>query len=128
MARTDISWCDSTWNPIEGCTPVSEGCRHCWAPRTLRRLEGNPDCPRYARGAAPLTEDGPDGPKMTGHVRWFPERLGEPLRWRAPKDGRRRRVFVCSRSDLFHPAVTDERIAAVFGVMVACPQSDFLVL
>jgi hypothetical protein len=27
--RTGIEWTDATWNPIRGCSRVSEGCRHC---------------------------------------------------------------------------------------------------
>jgi protein gp37 len=27
-----------TWNPIKGCTKVSEGCRHCYAERMALRL------------------------------------------------------------------------------------------
>lgn len=29
--RTKISWADFTLNPWEGCTKVSDGCRHCYA-------------------------------------------------------------------------------------------------
>jgi len=60
---------------------------------------------------------------MSGHVRWFPDRLDEPLRWRKP-----RRCFVCPRGDLFHDGITDEQIAAVFGVMAAARGHTFLVL
>lgn len=28
--RTGIEWTDATWNPIRGCSRVSEGCRHCY--------------------------------------------------------------------------------------------------
>ena len=27
--RTAISWTEATWNPVTGCTEVSEGCDHC---------------------------------------------------------------------------------------------------
>jgi len=35
-----IGWCDETWNPITGCSPVSEGCEHCYAARMAKRLAG----------------------------------------------------------------------------------------
>lgn len=31
MNRTEIPWADWSWNPVSGCTPVSEGCAHCYA-------------------------------------------------------------------------------------------------
>lgn len=30
---TIISWTNETWNPITGCSRVSEGCRNCYAER-----------------------------------------------------------------------------------------------
>jgi protein gp37 len=41
-----------------------------------------------------------------------PERIGEPLRWRAP-----RMIFVNSMSDLFHKEIPDEFIARVCDTM-----------
>ena len=35
---SDIEWTDETWNPVIGCTRVSEGCRHCYAERMAARL------------------------------------------------------------------------------------------
>lgn len=52
-----------------------------------------------------------------------PNRLEQPLRWQKP-----RRIFVNSLSDLFHEDVPDEFIAAVFGVMAACPSHTFQIL
>lgn len=66
---------------------------------------------------------GKKGPKWNGKVRMVPEKLDAPLRWRKPRS-----VFVNSMSDLFHEDVSDEYIAAVFGVMAACPQHTFQVL
>ena len=31
MAETKIEWTDKTWNPITGCTKLSDGCTHCYA-------------------------------------------------------------------------------------------------
>jgi protein gp37 len=59
----------------------------------------------------------------TGDVRMVPEHLADPLKWRRP-----RRIFVNSMSDLFHERLSNEQIAAVFGVMAACPQHTFQVL
>lgn len=52
---------------------------------------------------------------------WDAKSLDKPLRWRKPK-----RVRVLS--DLFHEDVPFEFVAAVFGVMAACPQHTFQVL
>ena len=104
---TKIEWTDETWNPVTGCTKVSEGCRNCYAERMSKRLRG-----RFGYPA--------DDPFA---VTLHPDRLDQPLRWRKP-----RRVFVCSMGDLFHEDVPDEFIAAVFGVMAACPQHTFQLL
>ena len=37
---TKIEWCEESWNPITGCSPVSEGCEHCYARRIAQRLKG----------------------------------------------------------------------------------------
>ncbi len=114
---TKIEWTEATWNPVRGCSRVSPGCEHCYAERMARRLDGP------GRPYEGLTVMGKKGPRWSGVVRTVPEKLGDPLRWRKP-----RRVFVNSMSDLFHADVPDEYIAAVFGVMAACPQHTFQVL
>ena len=35
-----IEWTESTWNPVRGCTRVSEGCRFCYAERIAARFSG----------------------------------------------------------------------------------------
>ena len=37
-AKSKIEWTESTWNPVTGCTKISEGCQHCYAERMARRL------------------------------------------------------------------------------------------
>ena len=56
-------------------------------------------------------------------MRELPDQLAIPLAWRKP-----RRIFVNSLSDLFQRGVSFDFIAAVFGVMAACPQHTFQVL
>jgi protein gp37 len=123
MGQTTIEWTDKTWNPVRGCTRVSEGCRHCYAERQAAR---------YSRGtlgevpALPFhgfAENTKAGPRWTGRVELIPNKLAEPLAWREPA-----RVFVNSMSDLFHEALSFEDVAAVFGIMAACPHLTFQVL
>lgn len=107
MGRTAIEWTDYSWNPITGCTPISEGCENCYARRMAQRLRG-----RFGYSA--------DAPfKVTLH----PDRLEEPFRWHKP-----RKVFVCSMGDLFHEQVPDEYIAKVWEVMSNASQHTFIVL
>ena len=35
MNKTDIEWCDYTWNPVTGC---KYGCRYCYAIKNARRF------------------------------------------------------------------------------------------
>jgi len=114
---TPIEWTDRTWNPVRGCARVSPGCEHCYAERVAHRFGGK------GQPYEGLTVLGKHGPRWAGRARFVPEMLGEPLRWRKPQ-----RVFVNSMSDLFHEDIADEEIAAVFGVMAACPLHTFQVL
>ena len=118
--KTGIEWTDATWNPIRGCSRVSEGCRHCYAERVAARFSG-PGMPY--EGLPKVSRMLPVQRRWNGTVRMVAEHLADPLRWKKP-----RRVFVNSMSDLFHESLTNEQIAAVFGVMAAAPQHTFQVL
>lgn len=117
MAETTIEWTDRTWNPLRGCSKVSEGCRNCYAIKMAHRFSG-PGQPYEG-----LTKPGPGGPNWTGKVMLLPDVLEHPLRWRKPQ-----RVFVNSMSDLFHPEVPDEFIDQVFAVMALAPEHTFQIL
>ena len=105
--KSSIEWTEMTWNPVTGCTKISQGCKHCYAERMARRLE--------AMGA----ERYQNGFRVTLH----PDSLDLPRRWRKP-----RVVFVNSMSDLFHEEVPFEYIEQVFATMRECPQHTFQVL
>ena len=96
-----------SWNPVTGCTKVSEGCRHCYAERFAERWRGIPGH-HYERGF---------------ELQLRPERLDLPLHWRTP-----RRVFVTSMGDLFHARIPDECVRAVFAVMERAPQHVYHLL
>ena len=115
--KSEISWTDATWNPVRGCSLVSEGCRSCYAMKQAHRFS-SPGQPYEG-----LTRLGPRGPTWTGTIRLVPEKLMEPLKWKKP-----RRIFVNSMSDLFHEDVPDEYIDRVFAVMALSPQHTFQVL
>lgn len=102
--KTKIQWCDATWNPVTGCSPVSEGCANCYAARMASRF-------RQVHG---------------GHfsqILMHPERLDQPLRWKKP-----RRIFVSSMGDLFHEGVSDAWFSRIISVIAAAQQHTFMVL
>lgn len=111
--KTKIEWCDATWNPVYGCSRVSEGCRHCYAEGLAARFH------KPGQWGEGLTRGG----KWAGKVTLAEAKMTQPLRWRKP-----RRIFVNSLSDLFHPNVPDEWIDLIFAVMALCPQHTFIVL
>jgi protein gp37 len=104
---SSIEWTEATWNPVTGCNEVSPGCAHCYAKTFAERWQG-----------------------ISGHVyeqgfalRFWPERLDVPLRWRKPET-----IFVNSMSDLFHEQIPFEFIARVFDTMSAADWHTFQVL
>ena len=105
--NSKIEWTDTTWNPIRGCTKISPGCTHCYAERFAERFRGVKGHP---------FEQGFD-------LRFVPEKLAEPLRWKKPQ-----RVFVNSMSDLFHDDVPEKYIQQVFAVMQQANWHQYQVL
>lgn len=105
--KSTIEWTEMTWNPVTGCTKVSEGCRHCYAERMALRLQAMRNR-RYVNGfEVTLHDDLVD----------LPRTLRQP-----------RVIFVNSMSDLFHEDVPEEFIGRVFETMASCPQHTFQVL
>lgn len=119
---TGIEWTDATWNPIRGCSRVSEGCRHCYAETVAARFSG-PGQPYEGLARFVDRPGGPREARWTGKVALVGDQLLTPLRWRRP-----RRIFVNSMSDLFHEAVPDEWIDRIFAVMALAPHHTFQIL
>jgi protein gp37 len=117
MGKTKIEWATDSWNPITGCTPVSEGCQNCYARRGAQRLRGRFGYP----------EDEPFRPgnwrgDYVAPSKGYPV-IEDPLHWREP-----RVVFVCSMGDLFHEDVAFGDQYAVFDAMRVAKQHTFLIL
>jgi len=105
--KSSIEWTESTWNPVTGCTKISEGCAHCYAERMALRLK--------AMGQKNYI----DGFKVTLH----PHVLDLPLTWKKPQT-----IFVNSMSDLFHNDIPISFIRKVFDVMERAHWHRFQIL
>lgn len=106
IMASKIEWTTRTWNPVTGCTKVSEACANCYAETMARRLKGMGQ-ERYANGF-----------QVTIH----PDVLEDPVHWRNGM------VFVCSMSDLFHEDVDFQYISRVFDIINHCFWLTFQVL
>jgi protein gp37 len=106
-ANSTIEWTESTWNPVTGCTKISEGCAHCYAERMALRLK--------AMGQKNYV----NGFQVTLH----PHALNIPSKWKSPH-----MIFVNSMGDLFHNEVPLSFIQQVFEVMNNAYRHRFQIL
>jgi protein gp37 len=107
MAKSKIEWCDQVWNPITGCTKISEGCNACYAERMAKRLAGRFGYPKINPFA------------VTSHH----DRIYEPSKWKKPQ-----RVFVGSMGDIFHPDVPEHWIDAIMVTAALFRKHTFMIL
>lgn len=115
---TGISYLDQAWNPVTGCR--GKGCKaHCWARDMVKRFP--------AMHGESLTEGVYGGIEVDPHpfevVRFHPDRLDKPLRWRKP-----RRIGVCFMGDWMDDQVSPNWIFEMMKVVEQCPQHQFLTL
>lgn len=106
-AVSHIEWTEASWNPVTGCTKISEGCKNCYAERMAMRLKamGNSN---YINGFTVTTHE---------------SSLGIPAGWKHP-----RMIFVNSMSDLFHEEVPKDFLHQVFRVMNEVNRHTYQVL
>jgi len=115
MSKTKIEWAETVWNPVVGCSKVSQGCKNCYAEVMAKRLK--------AMGRPEYQDVIGDNGRWTGKVTLIHKRLTAPYTWSKPQ-----LVFVNSMSDLFHDSVPDEYIYAVLNVARNLPQHTFMIL
>jgi protein gp37 len=96
---------------VEGCTPVSPGCAHCWLSSIYSR-----NLPALSPGLIdPATKH------FNGKIVCREDRLDIPLRARKP------RVYAIWL-DLFHEVVPDEFIDLAFNRMSAAKNHQFIII
>lgn len=115
---TKIEWCDSTFNPVIGCTKVSPGCTNCYADAQDRFRKWTPE------------GWGPGRPrKLTSAANWR-----QPIKWNAEHEsffaahGRCRRVFSASLSDWLDHEWSIQWRADFLALVAATPNLDWLLL
>lgn len=109
--NSKIEWCDHTFNPWVGCTPVSAACDFCYAESWAKRT-----------GQANLWKG---DRRRTTAANWK-----QPLKWNseAAAAGLRRRVFCASLADVFDNQVPEEWRADMWALIAATPHLDWLLL
>ena len=111
---TKIQWCDETWNPIVGCSKISDGCMNCYAEKQASRGA----LQQFKRYREVIT-DGKWNGKFVFHR---PTRY-KPYHWKKPRN-----IFVCSMSDLFLHRIPFGIMKKIFATIEDCPQHNFIVL
>jgi protein gp37 len=127
-ARSDIEWTTHTWPLTRGCSRKPVECDNCYAMNMAHRFSWGHHLTRRHTVRLPVL--GSEGRRVvedmvdwSGAVDLNVDALDQPLRWREGA-----KIFVCSGSDLFHPKVPFEFIAAGFGVMAVAQRHTFQVL
>ena len=113
--KTNIAWCDHTFNAWIGCTKVGPGCDHCYAEALDKRhrwgggVHWGAGVPRY----------------RTSESNWK-----EPIRWNsnAGAAGVRPRVFCASLADVFDNEVPREWRYDLWRLIEATPNLSWLLV
>lgn len=101
MNKTNIAWTDFTWNPITGCTIISEGCKNCYAKIVHERFNNTP----------------------FNEIVFHEDRLSAPF-----KRKKGAKIFIGSMTDLFHDEVPFEIIDKIIAVIALNQQHIFQIL
>lgn len=100
MKESNIEWTNHTWNPWQGCRPVSPGCDNCYMYREKEKFKQDPS-------------------KV---IRSSEKTFNQPLKWADPA-----KVFVCSWSDFFIEDADEWRDDA-WEIMRKTPHITYLLL
>ena len=110
---------NKTWNPIIGCSKISEGCKNCYAEKMANRLACIEKTGESYSNVVTMSKNS----IWSGKTHFVESALEKPLKWKKP-----RMIFVCSMSDLFHESVSNSWINFVMNIIQKCSQHTFQIL
>lgn len=136
--RSNIEWCDSTFNPWIGCTKVSHACDHCYAEALMDARLGR------ARWGAGQPRTRTSKSTWSKPLAWNKDKFVEcrgcgwrgvfPGESRCPKCGSdwykaaRRRVFCASLADVFDNEVDPQWRVDLFSLIARTHNLDWILL
>ena len=109
-----IEWTEQTWNPIIGCSKISDGCKNCYAEKMAVRLACIETTQHYKHVVSN---------NWNGTTYFNIPALEKPLKRKKPTT-----YFVCSMGDLFHESVPFEWVDKVLKIIEKCPKHRFIIL
>jgi protein gp37 len=104
---TKIEWTEKTWNPVTGCTKISEGCQNCYACKMHKRLQAMGQ-EKYKDGFS----------KVVFHPEELSRKFGKK-----PK-----MIFVNSMSDTFHGNISTANINNILEAIKINSHHTFQIL
>ncbi len=108
MHISNFSFADRVWNPVVGCSKVSEGCDNCYAVTIIKKMKSR-GMEQYKNGFDTVTA--------------IESRLHDPLRAKQP-----RTILVNDLSDHFHEEIDVDFLKKVHLVMNTASQHRFLIM
>jgi len=121
MNKTNISWTDFTWNPLIGCSKISDGCKNCYAETMALRLANMWEKSKV-KGTEKYTKVvSKDG--WNGNIILDKDKLSAPSKRKKPA-----RIFVGSMTDVFHENSSFKDIDEIIKVVIGNPQHTFQIL
>jgi protein gp37 len=128
QGENGIDWCDTTWNPVAGCTARCGATAErpqgwCYARKMAARIGHL--CKQFLT-AREVDDYGLD-PDKSLCAQFWPHLHSERLKQVTPRQ-KPARVFVGSMCDLWDPMVPPDWRARVYATMKASPQHVYLIL
>jgi protein gp37 len=111
---------DRPWSLVDGCTPCSPGCDHCWSASMAHRYRRGVYYPD-GRVDMSITNYTDTNGRFDGRIKTNPDRLDIPLKRKKP-------TVYAVWNDLFHEAVPLDFIDHAFLKISYAQQHTFLIL